>query len=481
MQHFDVIVVGAGLSGICMAHYLKTECPNKTFAILESRKRLGGTWDLFRYPGIRSDSDMGTLGYRFREWTEAKQIADGPSIRSYIEATAEEDETKQHILYNHKATKIEWSNANNLWTVTAQTAQNETVQFTCGFYINCTGYYKYNAAHTPNYKNKDAFEGQFIHPQFWPENLNFKDKKIVVIGSGATAVTLVPALLEQGAGEVTMLQRSPSYYVAVPRVDQVAKVFQKIMPKQMAYKAVRWKNFMFGHLFFQFSQRFPNSSKRLLVKQSKKQLPNLPDFEKHFTPNYFPWDQRLCLVPDGDLFDALNKDNCHIATEHIDAFEANGIRLKSGNLLEVDIIVSATGLSLQILGGTKLVVDNKTVDVSKCYVYKSVMLSDVPNFAVILGYTNASWTLKADLAAEYICKHLNYMEANDHKKSVASYTDEPVRIPIMSDLKSGYINRASLELPSTGGKAPWKADQNYLKDIKVLRNGEVKNNDLIFS
>lgn len=481
MQHFDVIVVGAGLSGICMAHYLKTACPNKTFAILESRNRLGGTWDLFRYPGIRSDSDMGTLGYRFREWTAAKQIADGPAIRSYIEATAEEDQTKKHILYKHKVTVIEWNSVNNIWTVTAETGEGKSTQFTCGFYINCTGYYKYDTAHTPNYKNKDAFTGQFIHPQFWPEDLDIKGKKIVVIGSGATAVTLVPALVQQGAGKVTMLQRSPSYYVAVPKVDIVAKVLQKIIPKQIAYKTVRWKNFMFGHLFFQFSQRFPKATKKLLIRQSKKQLSNLPNFEKHFTPSYFPWDQRLCLVPDGDFFDALKKDNCHIFTEHIDAFETNGIRLKNGDLLEADIIVSATGLSLQVLGGTKLVVDNKPIDVSKCYVYKSVMLSDVPNFAVILGYTNASWTLKADLAAEYISKHLNYMETNGYKKSITSYTDQPVRIPIMSDLKSGYIERVSATLPSTGEKAPWKADQNYLKDIKVLRKGKVKNNDLIFS
>lgn len=481
MQHFDVIVVGAGLSGICMAHYLKTECPNKTFAILESRNRLGGTWDLFRYPGIRSDSDMGTLGYRFREWTDAKQIADGPSIRAYIEATAEEDDTKKNILFNHKVTQANWNGTNNLWTVTAETPENEITKFTCGFYINCTGYYKYDEGHTPEYKNKNTFEGQFIHPQFWPEDLDFKNKKIVVIGSGATAVTLVPALLKQGAGEVTMLQRSPSYYVAVPSIDQVAKIFQIIMPKKIAYKAVRWKNFMFGHLFYQFSQRFPKSSKKLLIKQSKKQLPYLPDFEKHFTPSYFPWNQRLCLVPDGDLFDALNKDNCHIITEHIDTFKTDGIMLKSGDLLATDIIVSATGLSLQVLGGAELTVNEKAVDVSKCYVYKSVMLSGVPNFAVILGYTNASWTLKADLAAEYICKHLNYMDANSYKKSITSYTDEPVRIPIMSDLKSGYIHRSSEVLPSTGEKAPWKADQNYLKDIKVLRNGEVKNNDLIFS
>jgi len=481
MQHFNVIVVGAGLSGICMAHYLKTECPNKTFAILESRNRLGGTWDLFRYPGIRSDSDMGTLGYRFREWTEAKQIADGPAIRTYIEATANEDETKKHILFNHKVTEAAWSNTTNLWTITANTINNKANKFTCNFYINCTGYYKYDKGYTPNYNNKDAFEGQFIHPQFWPEDLDFKKKKIVVIGSGATAVTLVPALVEQGAGEVTMLQRSPSYFVAVPRVDNVAKIFQKIMPKQIAYKAVRWKNFMFAHLFYQFSRRFPNSSKRLLIKQSKKQLPNQPDFEKHFSPNYFPWDQRLCLVPDGDFFDALNKSNCHIKTEHIEAFETKGIRLKNGELLEADIIVSATGLSIEVLGGTQLKIDEQKININNSYVYKSVLLSDVPNFAVILGYTNASWTLKADLAAEYICKHINYMEENGYKKSMPSYTDEPVRIPIMSDLKAGYIKRVEEKLPSTSNKHPWNAANNYLKDIKVLRKGEVKNNDLIFS
>jgi len=481
MQHFDVIVAGAGLSGICMAHYLKTECPNKTFAILESRNRLGGTWDLFKYPGIRSDSDMGTLGYRFREWTDTQQIADGPSIRAYIEATAEEDQTKKHILFNHKITKANWNGKDNLWMVTAETNNNGNTQFTCNFYINCTGYYKYDAAHTPAYKNKATFKGQFIHPQFWPEELDFKGKKIVVIGSGATAVTLVPALVAQGAGEVTMLQRSPSYYVTVPRVDQVAKVLQKIMPKQIAYKAVRWKNYMFGHLFFKYSKRFPKSSKKFLLKQSKKELPNLPDFEKHFSPTYFPWDQRLCLLPDGDFFEALKKDNCHIVTDHIDAFETQGIRLKNGDLLEADIIVSATGLTLQVLGGTEFAIDNKPVDVSKCYVYKSVMMSDVPNFAVILGYTNASWTLKADLAAEYICKHLNYMEANGYKKSQPSYTDEPVRIPIMSDLKSNYIKRSADKLPSTSHKHPWNAENNYLKDIKVLRKGEVKSNDLIFS
>jgi len=480
-KQYDVLVVGAGLSGICMAYYLKQECANKSFAILEGREQMGGTWDLFRYPGIRSDSDMGTLGYRFREWKEAKQIADGPAIRNYIRDTAKENNLEKHIHYNQLVKKASWSNETKKWTVEVfnKTSNNLEI-YTCSFYVSCSGYYNYEHGHTPAFKNKEAFQGQFIHPQHWPENLDYQNKKIVVIGSGATAVTLVPALVENNAAKVTMLQRSPSYYVSVPRVDPLAKLFTRVLPDKQALKGVRWKNFLFAHWFYKFSKAFPKASKRLLIKGVKRALPKHINIEKHFTPNYFPWDQRLCLVPDGDLFEALQKENCDIVTDHVDQFEPNGIRLKSGQLLEADIVVSATGLSIQVLGGVELTVNNKQVDLSKRYVYKSVMMSDVPNFAVILGYTNASWTLKADLAAEYIVRHINYMDKKGHQFSMPTYFGEPVRIPIMSDLTSNYIQRSASELPSMGDKKPWKAEQNYLKDIKILRREKIENVDLVF-
>lgn len=480
-KQYDVLVVGAGLSGICMAYYLKNECPQKSFTILEARQQMGGTWDLFRYPGIRSDSDMGTLGYRFREWKEAKQIADGPAILSYIKDTAKELHLEKHIQYNRLVKSASWSNETKQWTVEVLDKTNNQIQtITCSFYISCSGYYNYEQGHTPHFKNKAAFQGQFIHPQQWSPNLDYQHKKIVVIGSGATAVTLVPALIKGKASEVTMLQRSPSYYISTPSVDPLAKIFTRILPSKHALKLIRWKNFLLGHLFYKFSKAFPNASKRLLIKGAKRSLPNDIDIEKHFTPKYNPWDQRLCLVPDGDLFEALKQENCHIETDQIEQFEEKGIRLKSGKFLEADIIVSATGLSIQIIGGVQLRVNNQKIDFGKCYVYKSIMLSDVPNFAVIMGYTNASWTLKADLAAEYIARHLNYMDKNGHQYSIPTYFGEPVRVPIMSDLSSNYIKRATDQLPSMGDKKPWKAEQNYLKDIKVLRKGKIENVDLVF-
>ncbi len=480
-KQYDVVVVGAGLSGICMAYYLKQACPSKSFTILEARQQMGGTWDLFRYPGIRSDSDMGTLGYRFREWKEAKQIADGPAIREYIQSTAKEHDLEKCIQYNQSVKSASWNSTTKKWTVEViNKTTNNLEKMTCSFYISCSGYYNYEEGHTPVYKNKASFQGQFIHPQHWPQNLDYQNKKIVVIGSGATAVTLVPALVESGAGQVTMLQRSPSYYVSVPRVDPLAKLLTKLLPSKQALKAVRWKNFLMAHLFYKFSKTFPKASKPLLIMGVKRNLPSKIDIEKHFTPKYNPWDQRLCLVPDGDLFEALKGDNCTIVTDHIEQFESTGIRLQSGELLEADIIVSATGLSIQVLGGIDLTVNHKKVDLSKCYVYKSVMMSDIPNFAVILGYTNASWTLKADLAAEYIVRHLNFMDKNGHQFSMPTYFGEQVRVPIMSDLTSNYIHRSTDKLPSMGDKKPWKAEQDYLKDIKILRREKIENVDLVF-
>lgn len=478
---YDVVIVGAGLSGICMAHYLQTECPEKSYVILEGRAQMGGTWDLFRYPGIRSDSDMGTLGFRFRPWKEEQQIADGPSILKYINETAEENGSLACIRFNHWVKGAAWNSQQKLWTVSAKNVKiEEDVQFTCSFFIGCSGYYNYEKGHTPNFKNREAFKGQFIHPQQWPEDLDYQGKKMIVIGSGATAVTLVPALIEGGAKEVTMLQRSPSYVLSAPQKDVLAKWLVKLLPDSWAYNAIRWKNFILGFGFYKFSKAFPNASKKLLIKQTRKKLQDHIDVDKHFTPHYNPWDQRLCLVPDDDLFEALKREDCHIVTDHIDHFTEEGIMLQSGEELQADIVVSATGLTLQVLGGMQVEVDGKMVDVSKTYVYKSVMVSDVPNFAMILGYTNASWTLKADLAAEYICRLINHMDEKGHEVSIPKYNGKEVRIPVMSDLSSNYISRSAAQLPSEGDKMPWKAEQNYLKDIRVLRRGKIADGVLTF-
>lgn len=480
VEHIDVIVVGAGLSGICMAHYLKKDCPKKSFAILEGRERLGGTWDLFKYPGVRSDSDMSTLGYRFRPWKEDQQIADGPSILKYIHETAKEDGTYDKIRFNNRLVKAEWSANHKKWTLTiSDTKANQTKSLTCNFLISCTGYYNYDKGYTPDFKGINDYKGQFIHPQLWPEDLDYKGKKVIVIGSGATAVTLVPAMAKEGAGHVTMLQRSPTYFISMPQKDRLAN-FLRFLPDSMVYPLVRWKNIAISLYSYGFSKASPKKMKQFLIGEVKKMLPEGYDVEKHFTPSYNPWEQRLCLVPDGDFFKEIKKGRTSVVTDHIDYFNDKGIVLKSGETLEADIIISATGLVIMPFGGVEVEVDGKPFDLSKSYAYKGTMISDMPNFGLILGYTNASWTLKADLSAEYLCKFINHIDKKGYSYGIPTYKLEGKGTQIMTELESGYINRAKDLLPYNGIKKPWKVDQNYIKDILLFRYGKMVDGHIDF-
>src|SRR3954451_24872748 len=399
-EHFDVLVVGAGLSGVAAGYHLQDKCPGKSYVILESRDAIGGTWDLFRYPGIRSDSDMYTLGFNFRPWRNAKAIADGPSILEYVRDTARENGIDRKVRFHHRVTRAEWSSRNARWTVEAQHG-DEILHFSCNFLFMCSGYYDYANGYKPEFPDAGSFAGKIIHPQFWPEDLDYEGKRAVVIGSGATAVTLVPAMAEKAA-HVTMLQRSPTYIIAVPGQDPVAKALTKVMPACQAYKVVRWKNVALAAGVYKASRRWPKRVAKLIREGIRRQLPDGYDVDMHFKPTYDPWDQRLCIVPRGDLFKSIRRGEASVVTDHIETFTENGIKLKSGEELEADIVVTATGLNLLPFGGVDLTVDGNEVDVADHMAYKSMMLSDVPNFAFAIGYTNASWTLKVDLTAEYV-------------------------------------------------------------------------------
>jgi monooxygenase len=470
-EHLDVLIVGAGLSGVGAGCHLSTDCPGKTFAILEAREQSGGTWDLFRYPGIRSDSDMFTLGYRFRPWTEAQAIADGPSILSYIRDTAREHGVDRAIRYNRRAVRAEWSSADARWTVDVErTDTGDLEQLTCSFLFGCTGYYRYDEGFTPTFKGVERFEGQLVHPQHWPEDLDYAGKRVVVIGSGATAVTLVPAMAERAA-HVTMLQRSPSYVVSLPGRDPIARLLHRVLPARAVYPVVRWKNVMLATLVFQLSRRRPELIKRLIRKGIERRLPPGYDVATHFTPRYQPWDQRLCLVPDGDLFAALGAGRASIVTDRIETFTERGVRLASGAELEADVIVTATGLNLLLLGGMTFVVDGREVDLSETVGYKGIMFSGMPNLAVTLGYTNASWTLKADLAAHYVCRLLNHMDAHGYRVCTPRAPDPALPTHPFIDLASGYVLRSIDLLPRQGDTTPWRLHQNYPRDIRMLRSG----------
>jgi monooxygenase len=479
-DHVDVLIVGAGLSGIGAGHHVQAECPGRTYAILEARDAIGGTWDLFRYPGIRSDSDMYTLGYRFRPWKEAKAIADGPSILRYVRDTAREGGIDRHIRFNHRVVRADWSMPESRWTVEAQrTDTGETVVVTCNFLFLCTGYYRYDEGYTPALPGIERFGGQVIHPQHWPEDLDYSGKRVVVIGSGATAVTLVPAMAPDAA-HVTMLQRSPSYVVSLPNEDPIARAVRRVLPPRAAYVAVRWKNVILGMLFFQLSRRRPELAKKLIRQGIAKELPQ-EQVDAHFTPRYNPWDQRVCLVPDGDLFAAMRSGRASVATDTIDTFTEEGIRLSCGEELEADIVVTATGLNLLALGGAELAVDGRVVELPESLGYKGMMFRDVPNLAVALGYTNASWTLKADLTAEYVCRLLNHMAEHGFTQ-VTPRDHEPGRPtqPFL-DLNSGYVLRSIDQFPRQGLKAPWRLYQNYARDIIMLRHGAIDDGVLEFA
>jgi len=480
-EHLDVLIVGAGLSGIGAAYHLQDRCPDKRYGLLEARADLGGTWDLFRYPGVRSDSDMHTLGYAFRPWTGAKAIADGPAILQYLRDTAHAYGIDQHIRFHHKVIAASWSSADARWTVDIERSDTgETMQLTCGFLLGCTGYYRYDHGHTPEFAGRERFAGKVVHPQHWPDDLDYAGKRVVIIGSGATAVTLVPAMARTAA-HVTMLQRSPSYITSLPSVDPVAKQLRRVLPDRVVAPIVRWKNVLVQLGIYELSRRRPAVIKRLLRKMLTRQLPAGFDIDRHFTPRYDPWDQRLCLVPDGDLFKALRKGTASIVTDHIETFTESGILLRSGEALAADIIVTATGLSLLMLGGIRVSVDGAPVPVPERKAYKGMMLEGVPNFAFAIGYTNASWTLKADLTGEYLCRLLRYMDAHNHRQCVPQNDDPTITERPLLDFSAGYVQRSIDTLPKQGSKAPWRLWMNYPADVVMLRLGAVTDKAMKFS
>jgi monooxygenase len=472
IEHVDVLIVGAGLSGVGAACHLSRECPDKSFTILEARDAMGGTWDLFRYPGIRSDSDMFTLGYDFRPWREAEAIADGPSILRYVRETARDYGVDEKIRYGHRVARADWSSEDALWRVRAEREGGEPVELTCRFLYGCTGYYRYDQGYSPEFEGIERFRGTVVHPQHWPEELDYSGKRVVVIGSGATAVTLVPAMAGR-AEHVTMLQRSPTYIVTLPNIDPLAERAQRRLPAKAAYSLVRWKNVLLQLGFFNLSRKAPKLVRKLIRRGVVSNLPAGYDVDLHFNPRYNPWDQRLCLVPDGDLFEAVTRGSASIVTDGIETFTESGLKLASGDELEADIVVTATGLELLVFGGIELSVDGGAVQPSETVGYKGMMLSGVPNMALTLGYTNASWTLKADLVAHYVCRLLRHMDTHGYAIATAQPPDPSVPTEPFIDLKSGYVLRSLDELPKQGAVAPWRLRQNYFRDIRLLRHGPI--------
>ncbi len=476
MEHLDVVIVGAGLSGIGMAWHLQDRCPGKRYAILEARGASGGTWDLFRYPGIRSDSDMQTMGYRFKPWTGAKALADGKSILRYVRETAEESGIDEHIRYGHKVVRAEWSTPDARWTVHVEGRE----PLTCNVLLGCSGYYRYDEGYTPPFAGREDFAGEIVHPQFWPEDLGYAGKRVVVIGSGATAVTLVPALVRSGAAHVTMLQRSPSYVLSLPDEDPIARALQRRLGDRRGYALARWKNVAFATLLFQLSQRFPRPMRRLYRAGALRQLPAGFAVDTHFNPRYDPWDQRLCLVPDGDLFKALSTGDAEVVTAEIDRFTPGGVRLRDGAELAADVIVTATGLNLLVFGGIEFTVDGEPVELPRTMAYKSMMLSGVPNFVYTVGYTNISWTLKADLVAEYACRLINHMDANGHRIAVAQRDPAVEERPFL-EFEPGYVLRSIESLPKQGAEPPWRLSMSYIIDVAKIRRARVDDGVLQFT
>ncbi|HEX6360982.1 NAD(P)/FAD-dependent oxidoreductase [Actinophytocola sp.] len=478
-QHVDVLIVGAGLSGIGAAYQLQAAFPNRTYAILEARETIGGTWDLFRYPGVRSDSDMHTLGYRFRPWTKAKAIADGPSILQYVRDTAREAGIDRHIRFGHRVVRASWSTEDSRWTVSA-VHNGQTVELTASLLYLCSGYYHYDAGHLPQFAGIERFGGTLVHPQHWPEDLDYTGKNVVVIGSGATAVTLVPAMTDRAA-HVTMLQRSPSYIMSLPAEDAIANTLRRFLGAKRAYFLARWKNVLAATLIYQLSRRRPRLVKSLIRKAIIKQLPPGYDVDTHFKPTYQPWDQRLCLIPDGDLFTAIRHGKASVVTDRIKEFTETGVRLESGDSLDADIVVTATGLRLLVFGGIELSVDGRAVELPKTMAYKGMMLSDVPNFVFTIGYTNASWTLKADLVAEYTTRLLRHMDAGGYDRFVPTNEDPTITERPLLDFQAGYVLRSIDEFPKAGSRKPWQLGMSYPHDVVALRHRPLEDGAMKFS
>ncbi len=483
-EHFDVIIVGAGLSGIGAGHHLQQHCPDKRFLILESRADMGGTWDLFRYPGIRSDSDMHTLGYNFKPWVAEQAIADGPAILEYIHETARENRLTPHIRYRHRVKSASWSSADARWSIDVQRDNDAgNTVFTANFLLMCAGYYRYEQGFTPDFRNREQFQGDIIHPQLWPEDLDYAGKKVIIIGSGATAVTLVPAMAGTAA-HVVMLQRSPSYLVNRPLRDKVANFLRKVLPDRWAYAITRWKNTFMQQFFYHRTRTNPASVRKLLLQRIRKELGPDYDIDTHFNPSYQPWDQRLCAVPDNDFFESIKSGKASVVTDDIDCFTQGGIRLKSGEELQADIIITATGLIMTLMGEIEFAVDGESVDFSKTWTYKGLMFSGVPNLVSTFGYINASWTLRADLTAEYFCRLVNYMD----DKAVRQVTprlrpgDENMTArPWIADFSSGYMARALPAFPRQGDREPWLNPQDYKKDKKMFRHEALDDGALVFT
>ena len=476
-MHKDVIIVGAGISGIAAGYNLKKSCPNKSFSILEGRENIGGTWDLFKYPGIRSDSDMHTLGFRFKPWIHDKSIADGPSIMEYLHETISEYKLNDNILLNHKVDSANWNSKKSQWELKIN-VNNDLKDMTCNFFFLCGGYYSYTKPHMPYFKNQENFKGQIVHPQFWDESLDYKNKKIAVIGSGATAITIVPAIAEQ-AEHVVMIQRSPTYVVSGPSEDVINKILRRILSERITYFLIRWKNILYQSFTFFMAKKYPERTKNRILDLAKNEI-GVENVNQHFTPSYKPWDQRICLVPDSDLFNAINNKKASVVTDTINEFQQDGILLDSGKKIEADIIITATGIELNSLNDINVTIDDIKVIANERLTYKGMMLSGVPNFAISFGYVNASWTLRADLTCEYVCRLINLMDKKGVKccepiDDKSAYGDDQ-----LIDFTSGYFERGLSQMPKQGNKSPWKNYQNYLKDIFAVRLFSIKDSNLNF-